>query len=385
MEEKTNTTKEPKFTEFIEEILSTIVHFVLNFPMITYTILRHPGDILNKPAKIKPLTYVSVNLLLSSAFWYKYFLPSQFMSPVLTYLMEPDLAEIKNFFFDTDSLTKALIGLIPIILIITLISKVISHLFRLSSKSHQILDFSLYLMGLIFIMFPVVFFLLLNIALYAFERFRIDLVESTVYGVFAYSVIFLFIILIIRAVYISSQYFLPNKANLKRVVFVLAICCFYCFNVRVSSVFYSEKKNDIQSSIIRIEKIDSTNEVILSTVISNNSNIDHVIKLSDFELQVGNDEEYEYLSSSNFTNLMELDSSLHEIQLIRSNSSLFVKIPFKLGKKNDKWIKKYFKDEKLDQGYLPGKANFKLETGYSQYERIEPSELKDIELGYLYN
>lgn len=388
MEEKTNTTKEPKFTEFIEEILSTIVQFVLSFPIITYTILRHPRDILNKTSKIKPLTYVSVNLLLSSAFWYKYFLPSEFMSPVLTYLMEPDLVEIKNFFFDNDSLTKALIGLIPIIIIITVISKSISYLFRLSSKSQQMLDFSLYLMGLIFIMFPVVLYLLLNIVLSVFEQFRIDLIESTAYGIFACGVIFLLIILIIRAVYISSRYFIPTEAKFKRVVFVLTICCFYCFNVRVSSIFYSEKKNDIQSSIIRIEKVDSdsTNQVILSTIISNKSNTDHLIKLSDFELNVGNDEGYEYLSSSNFTNLLELDSSLNEILLIRNNSSLFVKIPFKLEKKNDKWIKKYFKDEKLNRdGYIPGKANFKLETGYSQYERIEPSELKGIELGNLYN
>ncbi len=390
MSEEENFNKEPKFIEIIEEILNSLVSFLLNFPLVTYIILFRSSKIFEQDFKIKSLTYFAVNLLLSSAFWYYYFLPDEsFISPLILYLLEPNISEIKNYFFNTDSLTTALISLIPIILITNVIARLITLCFKIYSRVIEFLKFSFYLFGLILIGFPIITFLIFIIVPKTyFNFFKFDLFESEFYVVFSWVILGTFTVLLLKIIWIGTKHLIGWDKKywyLKPILFYLIFVSLCYFNLKIVSFFYTEKKADIESDIKQLESDNfltatTTNyTIILGVVLTNKSENDQVVNLNLFNISIGNENKYEIFSKASFNEIRTSSQPLSQVFILKHHSAAFFKIPFRLNSHDCKILRNHFKNQYLsNNAFIEGSVDIKFEILNDNFAKIENTELRNI-------
>jgi hypothetical protein len=389
MGEKDDLDKEPKFIQAIEELLNSLISFLLNFPVATFKVLFHPSEIFEKKIKIKSLTYFSICLLLSSAFWYYYFLPDEsFISPIVIYLLHPNLSEIKDYFFNTDSLTKALISLIPIVLITNIAVRLIALIFKVYDKLSEFLQLLFYLLGLILIGTPLLFFLFfLIIPKLFFHFFKYDIFASSLYEVISWIFFGTFLILAIRIIWVAGTHFFKrNKRHwyLKPILCSLSIIVFCYYHLRMVSFFYTEKKPDIESEITVLESnaqltdTSSNYTMVIGVVITNKSENDQAIKLSTFQLSIGQENRYEITTEASFNEINSSSEQLNEIFILKGHSAIFFKMPFHFASDQCKVLCDYLKDQYVnDSTFTEGAINIKLEPMYNNFAKIGIAELKD--------
>ncbi|PJJ07351.1 hypothetical protein CLU83_0514 [Flavobacterium sp. 1] len=386
MSENVDSNKEPKFIEVIEEILNSLVSFLLNFPLVTYIVLFKPSNIFGPDFKIKPLTYFAVSLLLSSEFWYFYFQPGELISPIVFYLLDPNISEIKNYFFDVDSLTRALINLIPIILISNVTVRLIAFCFKANGRISEFLKFSFYLFGLILIGFPIIYFLFfLIIPKLFFNIYTFDLFDSKYYEAINLVVFGSFIILLVKIIWTGTKYLLGRDKKywyLKPILLCLIFICLCYFNLKVLSFFHTEKKADIESTIELLESenfltdITTSYTIILGVVITNKSENDQIIDLGSFHLSIGSKNKYDAFSMASFNEIKKSSQPLSEIFVLKNHSATFFKIPFHFDSTGCKTLYNHLKDKYLyDSVYLEGSVDMKFEISNNNFAKIESAQL----------
>jgi hypothetical protein len=387
-----NSGEEPKFIKTVEEILYGLVHFLLYFPVISLKVLFRPKQVFEKNLAVKPLTYFTVCLLLSSTFWSTLFEPTRgLIDTIIFYIDRPDFSEIKKYFFESDSLIHTLVSLIPIILISIVSIELLRLIFRVKDKA-KLIRFYFYLSGQVFFLIPLILMLPFFIKSLTIDKYA-DYFRSD--AVFVISILTLFILLI-RVIWVSAVFFCGNNNKfwfLKSTLFSLMIICCCCYSTTLPSFFYTPPKNKgIEGNIYGVSstKLSDTSKtftVKINVLITNRSETDQPIWFNSMWLEIVSKKQLPIysISAASIGEIKCVTEPIKETSILKNHAAIYLEIPFHFSNSDRRKIATLLTDDSIySQSFheksinllltVPGGSEYKIIT--TRYLDIDQSDFK---------
>lgn len=366
-----------------EKYIYGIINFIIVFPKTLILALWKPRQTLTENTIIKPLTFYTITLLITSRFWYYWWLPHKgLISPIVDYLRDPKLSKITTLLFDSNELFKTILSLLPIIAASLLLINIITRLFKLQkSEVIKIKSILFYTSGVSLLFYPILF------ALYAYSFLEYYYEAIILNNIINYTFIVLFLAIQIRFIWIAINEIKFNQPLsfhlIKRFGLFLVVILFCFASLRSPSLFYKDTLN-VKSQIV------GNIDLILQDSIPDKCSINTHILLTNYSSQpeIVDIKHFKCIlntKSNNFTawvkasDIISSSKPISEIMIIDGYSTFWYNTSIEFKSKNiyDS-IKKALEDQYINEESF-NDGSFNLSLSFRTNCNIQSSEKTTID------